>query len=304
MNATKLNRGLAQLCLVAGAVLALSSAVNAAVVTQLIHFDDASNGWKWYSDKDNNFLFDPTNLQSSSLCADSTNGGNGSCVIEGGNGVLPRMTRPEGGPYIDTQGGPGVTLEEAQGDTNDDPIVQGGNLSFTLDSFYFLLNGEGGTDPNTGAGLNAITVAASTGVSFTFALGGTYAGPIATDPVITFYEGANAGDPAGALVKDTGYIATFGDLFANVEWIQFSAPTTAQLRLDCVVATFDGTTTEPLSSFNNGCGDSGGSSSSSSTSGGPPSGSSNGIPEPGTVSLLSIAMLGGLLMWRRQRAAA
>ncbi|HRF84401.1 MAG TPA: hypothetical protein PLO34_08265, partial [Pseudoxanthomonas sp.] len=178
-------------------------------MTQLIHFDDATNGWKWYSDKDLNFLFDPTNLQSSSLCADSTNGGNGSCVIEGTQGVLPRMTRPENGP-------------QSQGDTNDDPDVSGTDQKFTLDAFYFLLTGNG-----EGAA-NAITASGSNGKSFTFQLGGTYAGPVANSPVVTFYEDSLA---AGALVKQTGYVATFGDLFDDVTWIQFSAPTTAQVRL-------------------------------------------------------------------------
>lgn len=232
-------------------VLAFSISANALPVTQLIHFDDATNGWKWYSTADRNFLFDPTNLQSASLCADSTNGGNGSCVIEGkGQTVLPFMTRPE----------IGTTL---QGSANEDPDASGANLPFTLDSFYFLLTGRG-----TGSE-NAITVTGSNMAEFTFQLDGIY------DPMITFYEGANAGDPAGALVKDTGYIATFGDLFADVTWIQFSAPDSAQIRLDCVVATFDGSTTEPLSSFNEGCG-----------------GAFNQVPEPTILALLSIGFLG------------
>ena len=143
-------------------------AANADTVTQLIHFDDANNGWKWYSDVDKNFLFDPTNLQSSVQCADSTNGGNGSCVIEGTQGALPLMTRPEFGP-------------QSQGSASQDPVVRGTDQLFTLDSFYFLLTGNG-----TGAA-NAITVTSST-ASFTFQLGGTYAG----GPDVTFYEDVNA----------------------------------------------------------------------------------------------------------------
>lgn len=245
--------------LAAGA-LAAPIAATAAPVTQLIHFDDAGNGWGWYSDADKNFLFNPTNLQSSALCADSTNGGNGSCVIEATQGVLPLMTRPTTGP-------------QSQGSPNQPPVVSGYE-TFTLDSFYFLLNGNG-----TGAE-NAITVTGGTGTSpgsnvvhtYTFVLGSNW--DALAQPDVTFYAGANAGNLAGDLLKQTGYIASFGNLFADVTWIQFSAPTSAQLRLDCVVATFDGTTTQPASGFRNGCG-------------GP-----NQVPEPGTLGLLALALLG------------
>lgn len=261
--------------LIAG-VLTAPMAAYANPVTQLIHFDDAGNGWKWYSDVDKNFLFDPTNLQSSIQCADSTNGGNGSCVIEGNQGVLPRMTRPEFGP-------------QSQGSASQNPVVSGTDQLFTLDSFYFLLTGNG-----TGAA-NAITASGSNGASFTFQLGGIYAG----GPNVTFYEDVNAGDPAGALVKNTGYVVEFGNLFKDVTWIQFGAPTTAQVRLDCVVATFDGTTSQPISGFTGGCG-SGTTSNTSTTS---TTSNSNGtVPEPGsgTLALLAVALLGTSLMMRRK----
>ena len=230
-------------------------------VTQLIHFDDASNGWKWYSDVDLNFLFDPTNLQSASLCADSTNGGNGSCVIEGTQGVLPKMTRPTNGPV--SQGG---------GD-KDDPGASGTEL-FTLDAFYFLLTGKG-----TGAE-NAITATGSNGASYTFQLGGNYDATGAPD--VTFYEGVDAGDLAGYLVKNTGYIVEFGNLFKDVTYIQFSAPDSAQVRLDCVVATFNGTTTEPRSEFNQPCG----------TGAADPDPNPDPLPEPATLALLGLGLAG------------
>jgi hypothetical protein len=265
----KLKSGL--LVALGAAALAAPMVTSAAVVTQLIHFDDASNGWKWYSDADLNFLFDPTNLQSSTLCADSTNGGNGSCVIEGTQGVLPTMTRPASGP-------------QSQGSASADPVASG-QLSFTLDSFYFLLTGNGmGSE-------NAITVTGGTGSvgstvvqTYTFALGTNWDGsPL---PDVAFYEGANAGNPAGNLIKDTGYIASFGNLFQDVTWIQFSAPSSAQVRLDCVVATFDGTTTQPLKSGTS-CGVA-------------TDDNSVPVPVPATLALVGLGLLGAAAARRRR----
>lgn len=281
----------------AAAALAAPMAASAALVTQLIHFDDASNGWKWYSDKDNNFLFNPTNLSSSASCADPAITGpgvgtNGTCVLESNNGPLPKMTRPEFGPNVD--GSP------SQGSSNKDPEVSGDNLLFTLDAFYFQFDGLGGNgngnNSSLPAGANVLTVEGSNGKTFTFKLGSTYSGPITTGPVITFYEGSNAGNPAGALAEQIGYVVSFGELFKDVTWIQFTGAETAQTRVDCVVATFDGTTTEPHKGFDKGefCG--------IGTNGGGGGGGGGGgnAPEPASLALVGLGLLGAAVARRRR----
>ena len=220
-------------------------------VTQLIHFDDANNGWKWYSTADRNFLFDPTDLASDVKCADSTVGGNGNCVLEGGQTSLPLMTRPEVGTTLQGSASP-----------NTPPDASGDNLLFDLDSFYFSLNGNG---THSGNYLEVTGTFADTSTSIVqFLLG-------SSSPYVTNY---NSGGAAGTLDWNTGYVATFDKLFDNVESIQFTAYGSAQVRLDCVVATFDGSTDEPLSSFNGGCG------------------TTTTIPEPSILALLGIGFLG------------
>jgi hypothetical protein len=226
-------------------------------VQQLIHFDDASNGDKDYTTADGNFFFDPTNLQSGQ-CADSTNGGNGSCLIEAPkNGTLTTMVRKTG------------------------------DKLFSLVSFYFVLDGKGGTDCVSTAkkpcvpSINSLMLKADNGDADTYTVGGTYANLID-------YE---TGLAATTLQKNTAYIATFTSLFNNIKSLTFSGTESAQIRLDCVVAEFNGTTSEPVSSFKKGCGSDGG-------------GVTTPVPLPAGLPLLLSGMaLAGVVARRKSRKA-
>lgn len=98
--------------------------------------------------------------------------------------------------------------------------------TFTLDNFYFLLTGNGkGSN-------NAITVTGSNGATSSFYLGAIFAN-------VTFEHGG----AAGALVKNTGYVASFltapYDLFKNVTSVTWTAAKDAQIRLDNIGVHYD-----------------------------------------------------------------
>jgi hypothetical protein len=122
------------------AALTIGTSASAAVVTQLIHFDDFSSSKHnpSYYTADTNFKFSPVNGQSGN-CAASTVGGNGSCVIETSQGVIGDLTRP-----ANPEGVPVGTDYKAN-----DPLVPTTNTDkiFSLVGFYFQLDGKG-SDPN------------------------------------------------------------------------------------------------------------------------------------------------------------
>lgn len=242
----------------------LAFPVNASVVDplveQLIHFDDAKNGAKTYTTADGNFFFDPTNLQSGQ-CAESTNGGNGSCLIEAGNS--------EGNGTLTTM------------------VRKTGDKLFSLVSFYFVLDGKGGKECVSTAkkpctpSINTLFLSSDTGDTDEYTVGGTYTNLIN-------YE---TGLAATKLEKNTAYIATFTSLFNNIKSLTFSGTESAQIRVDCIVAEFNGSTTEPLSAFDNGCDGGGG-------------GVTTPVPVPaGLPLLLSGLALAGVVARRKSRKA-
>lgn len=261
--------------------LLCASGASAATVTQLIHFDDASNPGGnptvggVYTTMDDNFSFDPANTQNSSLCADATSAAtsnNGICLKEAGagpnnsNSSLTTMTRND------------LT-----------PLDQIDNTLFSLDSFYMLFTGRG-DDPNFFE-LSAVdalgNIVAGTTQKYQIS---TAAAPIAYSNVTI----ENTTTTPAFLTFGVGYFFDVSSflIYDNVAGIRWVGSSSAQLRLDCVVATFDGTTTEPLSSFSNGCGT------------GDPGGFTP-VPVPASLPLLAGGLgLAGWVLRRKQRKAA
>lgn len=232
--------------LAASAAFAVSlgvSAASASTVTQLIHFDDATNGDSTYTTFDGNFFFSPTNLASGNCAADTNPPGNGSCVHEVGNGVVSDMTRLTG------------------------------DKTFSLLSFYVSVQGQGNT--------NYFKIDDGT-VSHQFDFNSTYAN-------MTDYP---SGTAAGAISQNGKYIVDVSGLsgFDDISKVTFSASATARIRIDCVVASFDGTTTDPYDPKTS-CG----------LAGDPPGGV---IPLPAGLPLLLSAIGIGGLMSRRKRKTA
>lgn len=233
------------------AALALSfmaGGTSAATVTQLIHFDDASNGDSSYTTADGNFYFTPTNLASGNCAADTNPPGNGSCVHEYGNGIVTDMTRLTG---------------------NDDK-------AFSLLSFYVSVQGQGNT--------NFFKITDSDGVWHQYDFGSTYAN------MSDYPSGAAAGSISqnGKYIVDVSSLTGFDDI-TKVTW---SASSTARIRIDCVVASFEGTTTDPYDS-NTQCG--------LQDPNDPPGGV---IPLPAGLPLMLSALgIGGLIARRKRKAA-
>lgn len=187
--------------------------------TQIIDFDDVpNNGVGSYTTADGQFFFAGTNFQSSSQCADSSTGGNGSCLIE---------ARSNGGNASDA-----VTTLTRLTDADN---------AFTLTSFYFVLtgnvgngSGNGNGSSNRGGGPSAspgqfLQVVGSNGATQQFDLGTVY------DNIVGYEDGA----AAGALQAGVAYVATFTDLFADVTSIRWIGSQGGNLRLDCVGVAYD-----------------------------------------------------------------
>jgi hypothetical protein len=173
--------------------------------------------------------------------------------------------------------GNGSCLGEGTGQNGLDPTMTRltENFKFTLDSFYFIFLGNGSS--------NELSVTDGTNTQ-TFSLGMSYLG------LVTKYDDGSA---AGDLEHNVGYVANLSSLlgFKDVLSVNWFADASANTRIDCVVATFDGTTTEPLSGFTSGCG----------ISGGGGGGGGGVVPIPATLPLLAGAILGAGALLRRKR---
>lgn len=264
-------RGLAVAAASAVALLSASGA-SASTVTQLIHFDDIGNGPglnpivdDTYTTRDSNFSFTPVNEQSSIQCApkvdegdaagDLANSANGKCVIETRQGSLIDMTRNTG------------------------------DGTFSLDSFYGYFTGSGTGQFITVTGYDAMDMETD---SFSFIVGMTYDNVYGFSPNDFILE-----DPPQTLAFGEGYIFDVSsfDFLDGVSRVSFTTSSNSQFRVDCVVATFSGTTSEPRSGFDAACGL------------GDDPGNPEVVPLPAAGWML-IAGVGGLLAMKRRRKAA
>lgn len=186
------------------ATLAFGSAASASVMT--FDFDDANNGQKSYSKY--NFTFDPTNFNSGQ-CFQPVDNGNGSCFHEVKNGDPTFLTEDSGSSY-------------------------------DLLSFFFNLEGKGGTAPNTQyfevVGDNGKTVRFDFLQDYT-----TVAGVSIFEYSYDKKTGAQSlSSPVGKLSKNTDYFVLFDNIFDGVKQISFDPSETAQVRIDCVSVSTDG----------------------------------------------------------------
>jgi hypothetical protein len=151
---------------------------------------------------ENGYAFDPASIHASSLCGFPyvTPPNNGRCLKEDRQGVVTTMTRVDG-------------------------------EAFSIQSFYFLLTGNG-----TGSS-NSITITNDDDPTktVTFAHSGDYdAGP---STVRFELADGTAGSLAGVLDNQIGYIAFLDPSFGFSKSWTWSAATTAQVRLDNIYAT-------------------------------------------------------------------
>ena len=252
--------------LVAGAFALSGTAASAA--TQLIHFDELPNNSPQdpYFDPDNNFQLDvvdpadgSVNFSSSANCADPIDGvsGNGSCVVEMDQGTVWELTHD-----ADASGEVGAYGED----------------EFDLLGFYFHLQGG---SPNN-ASNNFVEIENNDGDTLRW----TFMDALNTD-LITREDG----DPIDSLVdvdNNTGYFVDLTGLadWEDILWVTWTNGTAGHTRVDCIVVSFDGETSQPYDG-STGCG-----------LGTPP----DPIPLPAAGWLL-IAGLGGLAAMKRRKAS-